>query len=55
MEFCRDRNPGTARKPVDLSPLDVGDEMLWGEVGRLSRSKEGDARSSGTATATALP
>lgn len=48
IEFCLDRNPGTARKSLP-PPLDVGDETLCGEVGLLSLlSKEVEARSSGT-------
>jgi hypothetical protein len=49
MEFCLDLALGTAKKPVDLSPpLEVGDDILCGDVGLLSRlSKEFDARSSG--------
>lgn len=36
-EFCLDLAPGTDKNPCDLSAhFDVGEEMLWGEVGRLS-------------------
>lgn len=47
-EFPRERVLGTDRKPCGWPVhLDVGDEMLWGEVGRLSLlSKEGVRRSS---------
>lgn len=48
MEFCLDLSPGTARNPWDLSPLEVGEEILCGEVGLLSLlSKDPDALSSG--------
>lgn len=39
-ELPRDRVPGTERKFECVSGAFVlGDEMLWGEVGRLSRSR----------------